>query len=85
MTDIQIILRHLIDYGQVRCDRIKYMHGFRTRISELKNKYGFDLIKEKGFGIKSNGHKYSCVIHVLKPEEKQKAIDLLKSTGYEKK
>ena len=53
------------------------MHGFRTRVSELRNTYNIALEAVKRNGIKANGNAYYYFEHFLKEESVNDATVLL--------
>lgn len=75
-TDLQTVLYLLLTDGQVSCITAPYMHGYRTRISELKIKYDIKLESERTASINRFGNRFDYHVHKIHPDFKDKAIKL---------
>jgi len=75
-TNIQEILLTLILHGHVSIFDYAYLSGFRTRISELKLKYGINLNRKTETRCNKFSNEYRYSIHFLPESEKEKAIQL---------
>lgn len=77
-TNFQEILFTLIENGKCSIMDFPYLSGFRTRISEIKEKIHLSKIYVSGVN-KFQNH-YSYALHVLDPKDKRKAIELYESS-----
>lgn len=75
-TSEQEVLLTLILQGYVSLFDFPVMSGFRTRISELKLKYGLNLDRKTETRCNKFSNEYRYSIHFLPESEKQKAIEL---------
>lgn len=75
-TDLQTVLYLLLTDGYVSCISAPYMHGYRTRISELKIKHEIKLESESTNSINRFGNRFDYHIHKIHPDFKQKALNL---------
>lgn len=66
----QEVLYELITTNEVSCLSMPYMHGFRTRISELKNKHQIHFTSILDTKINKFGNSYNYQIHKLIDKEK---------------
>ncbi len=73
-TNTQEVLYTLIENGKVSIFDYPYLSGFRTRISELKNKYGLKIETKKMQNINRFGNNYTFSMHYL--VDKQQAVSL---------
>lgn len=64
-TNTQEVLLTLIEKGTVSIFDFPYLSGFRTRVSELCNKYKLKLKHEQKKGINKFGNTYTFVEHIL--------------------
>lgn len=75
-TNIQEILYTLIEQGEVSIFDYSYLSGFRTRISDLRLKYGLKLKTVKHQKQNKFGNTYTYCVHKLL--DKEQAIKLYK-------
>jgi hypothetical protein len=75
-TNIQEILYTLITQGHVSIFDFPYLSGFRTRVSELKLKYGLIIETKKDTRCNKFGNQYTYCIHFLHKEHQKKAIQV---------
>ena len=78
-TNTLEILYELIGNGSASIETFGYMCGFRTRISELCQRYNLKLNKENKHNINKFGNKYTYVVHFLPTTELEKAIRVYKT------
>jgi hypothetical protein len=77
-TNFQEILYTLIETGSCSIMNFPYLSGFRTRISEIKEK--IHLNKSHVSGVNKFGNHYTYALHILDAAQKNKAIELYEST-----
>lgn len=78
-TNTQEVLYTLIKRGDVSILDFAYLPGFRTRVSEIINKYGLNLKRMEVTRYNKFGNPYRFAIHALpNKEEKEKAINIYK-------
>jgi len=70
------ILLTLIRKRKVSIMDFPYLAGFRTRISELNNKYGITLKKENITDLNKYNQPYTYSLHKLPETQRNKAIRL---------
>jgi len=75
-TEIQTILYLLLTDGYVSCISAPYMHGFRTRISELKLKHNIRLESINTDSINRFGNKFYYAVHKIHENSKEDALCL---------
>lgn len=75
----QEVLLHLIDRGSVSIFDFSYLSGFRTRISDLKLKFGLNLITELHTAKNKFNRTFTYAKHILPDYEKEKAKQVYKS------
>lgn len=77
-TNTQEVLYHLITYGHVSIMDFPYLSGFRTKVSELRNKH--EVIFGTTFEKAQNkfGNYYTYAFHKLPVDMKDKAISIYK-------
>jgi hypothetical protein len=76
-SDLQEVLYLLLTEGYVSCISIgRIMHGFRTRVSELKNEHNLRLITKDEKGVNRYGHNYIIHVHRLDKRSIKKATEL---------
>lgn len=74
-TTLQEVLYEMITRGGASIVQFSWLCGFRTRISELKNKYNLPFENVPKIGKNKWGREYDYTVHVLKNEN----IELAKS------
>lgn len=77
-TNIQEVLLTLILQGYVSLFDFPTLSGFRTRVSNLRLKYGLLIETEMVRRNNKFGNMMKYSLHKLPPEEKEKAIALYK-------
>lgn len=77
-TNFQEILYTLIETGHCSIINFPYLSGFRTRISEIKEK--IHLNKQHVSGVNKFGNHYTYAVHILDVRQRSKAIELYEST-----
>lgn len=75
-TVLQEVLLTLIVNGEVSLIDFPYLSGFRTRISELKNRYGIVTETYRKKGRNKFGNSYTLVVHKLNKEHREKAWEV---------
>ena len=75
-SHITEVLYTLIKDGKASIKEFYWMSGFRTRISDLKLKYGIDLNVSIVESSSKYGNKSSYSLHSLPGESKEKAIKI---------
>ena len=76
LTNNQEVLHVLITQGHVSIFDFPYLSGFRTRVSNLKLKFGIDLETIKNRRCNKFGNAYTYHIHRL--VNKEKAVEVYK-------
>lgn len=85
-SDIQEVLYLLLTEGYVSCISASYMHGFRTRVSELRRKHNLVLDAKEMHSVNRNGNLFTYHEHRLALCSIKKATELYhKMTGNEQK
>lgn len=83
-SDIQEVLYLLLTEGYVSCISASYMHGFRTRVSELRRKHNLVLDAKEMHSVNRNGNLFTYHEHRLALCSIKKATELYhKMTGNE--
>ena len=77
-SNTQEVLFTLIQQGDVSIMDFPYLSGFRTRVSELQNKYSLKLGKRMVLKQNKFGNTYSYANHILNDESKEKALQIYK-------
>ena len=77
-SNTQEVLLTLILQGEVSIMDFPYLSGFRTRVSEIRNKYGLRLTQKMVLKKNKYGNTFSYANHILNDNNKQKAIELYK-------
>ena len=75
-TSITEVLHELITKGETSMLNFSYMPGYRTRISEIINRYNLPLIRDLKQGVNKFKNGYTYAVHKLKPFYKRQAITL---------
>ena len=75
-TAIQEVLYELITHGNASIDEFYWMCGFRTRISNLKLKYGVKITSETAYNTNKYGRVYAYQKHYLLLDDELKAIEV---------
>ena len=75
-TQKQEILYLLLTNKNISCLTVPYMHGYRTRVSELSLKYKLDISYKVKKGANKFGNTYSYHEHTLNDKEKGKDVYL---------
>lgn len=75
-NNTQEVLLTLIHFGKVSLFDFPYLAGFRTRISELKNKLGLQLETVTKTNKNRWGNTYTYHEHILPDGERNKAINI---------
>lgn len=75
-TNIQEVLFEMISSGEVSIMDFPYLSGFRTRVSELRRKYGVEIKTINREGINKFGNKYNYAVH--SPIDFNHALDVYK-------
>ena len=75
-TNVQEVLLTLILQKYVSYKDFSYMQGFRTRVSEINNKYGIRLDTVNSKEYNRFGNIMNFHIHKLPEDQKQKAIEV---------
>lgn len=75
-NNTQEVLLTLIHFGKVSLFDFPYLAGFRTRISELKNKFELQLITVTKTQKNRWGNTYTYHEHILPDDERTKAINI---------
>lgn len=70
------VLYHLLKFGETSIENFSWMPGFRTRISELTNKYGIMMHKVVKKGITKHKNVYTYHVHSIREDNKEKAEKL---------
>lgn len=68
-TQRQEILYLLLTNKNISCLTVPYMHGYRTRVSELSLKYKLDISYKIKKGVNKFGNTYKYHEHTLKSKE----------------
>lgn len=77
----QEVLLYLLKYGKVSIMDFSYLSGFRTRISDLKNKYGLNIQTEMQTAKNKFNRTYNYAEHYLPETEKNKAANIYLNIG----
>lgn len=83
-TAIQEVLYELITHGSASIDEFFWMCGFRTRISNLKLKYGVKITSETAYKANKYGRVYAYQKHYLLSADELKAIEVYNKMQKEK-
>lgn len=75
-TVTQEVLHCLIINGKVSIKDFPYLSGFRTRVSELKHKYGLLFTTKKHLGVNKFGHEFIYACHYLPASQIENAINI---------
>lgn len=75
-TATQEVLYELITNRKTSIETFFWMCGFRTRISELVNKFGISIFSTPETKQNKFGRSYTYKVHNLSNDNRQKAIDL---------
>lgn len=73
-TQRQEILYLLLTNKNISCLTVPYMHGYRTRVSELSLKYKLDISYKVKKGVNKFGNTYKYHEHTLNDKEKGKDV-----------
>ena len=77
-TNEQEVLYELITCGNASIDTFGYMCGFRTRISEIKERYRLPLISHPCRKQNKYGNYYTYHIHFLRKKDFELAKNIYK-------
>ena len=77
-TQLQAVLYHLIMYGKCSLEDYPKWAGLRTRFSNIRVQLSIPLDSMRGIGINQFGRTIWYNIHILKPENREKAIEVYK-------
>lgn len=75
-SNISEVLFELIRKRKVSFHNFDYMQGYRTRVSELSNKYGLNLKTELVSDKNKFGNPYQYAVHYLPENQRNKAVKL---------
>ena len=75
-TVTQEVLLTFIMQNTVSIKDFPYLSGFRTRISELKNRYGLIFETQMMLGVNKFGHEFRYACHHLPVSQIENAIEL---------
>mgnify|MGYP000418637128 CR=1 FL=1 len=75
-SSTQEVLITLIKQKHVSIFDFKYLSGFRTRVSDLRLKYGLNLTTVMSERCNKFGNKYRYAIHKLPESEVEKAVGI---------
>lgn len=75
-TVTQEVLLHMLENGITSIKSFPTLSGFRTRISELKNKYGVIFETRMLLGVNKYGREFRYAAHHINPEHLLHALSV---------